>query len=77
MIEMGMNIACLNFSHGSQQYHAEVLENIKTATANYNKKIRMKCPLGIALITKGPEIRTGFPIGVSRYFNSIEDLPDN
>ncbi|XP_068899376.1 pyruvate kinase-like isoform X2 [Tenebrio molitor] len=72
MIEMGMNIACLNFSHGSQQYHAEVLENIKTATANYNKKIRMKCPLGIALITKGPEIRTGFPIGGRLEFNLDE-----
>lgn len=68
MIEGGMNIACLNFEHGSLNYYEEVIENIKLASCNYNKKIGMTCPLAVAVVTKGPIIRTGFPIGVSNCF---------
>lgn len=52
LIANGMNIARLNFSHGT---HEEQLEKIKTI-----KKVReeLGVPVALLLDTKGPEIRT-------------------
>lgn len=53
LINNGMNVARLNFSHGT---HEEHLAKIKTI-----RRIRRKlnAPVAIMLDTKGPEIRTG------------------
>ncbi|MBR7142727.1 MAG: pyruvate kinase [Clostridia bacterium] len=53
MAEAGMNVARLNFSHGSYDSHREKIEKVK--------KLRdeMGIPLAIMLDTKGPEIRIG------------------
>ncbi|KAI5727969.1 hypothetical protein M8J77_009427 [Diaphorina citri] len=59
IIETGMNIARLNFSHGSYEYHGQTIKNIRQAVENYSKRIGMPHALAIALDTKGPEIRTG------------------
>lgn len=53
LMNMGMNVARLNFSHGTHEEHAEVIQNLKEA-----RKL-LKKPLAIMLDTKGPEIRLG------------------
>lgn len=50
----GLNIVRLNFSHGSYEYHESVI-----AHSRQSEKLYPGRPLGIALDTKGPEIRTG------------------
>ncbi|MFD1362240.1 pyruvate kinase [Lentibacillus salinarum] len=53
LIEAGMNVARLNFSHGDFAEHASRIQNIREAAAKTGKTI------AILLDTKGPEIRTG------------------
>ncbi|MGP1598263.1 pyruvate kinase [Peptoanaerobacter stomatis] len=53
LIDEGMNVCRLNFSHGSYDEHQARIDTIK--------KVRneVKRPIAILLDTKGPEIRTG------------------
>lgn len=53
LIREGMNVARLNFSHGTHEEHAKRLENIRQATVVSNR------PVATLLDTKGPEIRLG------------------
>ncbi|MFD2671640.1 pyruvate kinase [Marinicrinis sediminis] len=53
LIEAGMNVARLNFSHGDFEEHGNRIKNIRQACKDLNKTV------AILLDTKGPEIRTG------------------
>ncbi|WP_416151479.1 pyruvate kinase [Salipaludibacillus sp. HK11] len=52
IIEAGMNVARLNFSHGDFAEHGARIKNIREASAETGKNV------AILLDTKGPEIRT-------------------
>src|SRR5699024_9889490 len=52
LIEAGMNVARLNFSHGDHDEHLARIERIRKISKKAGK------PVGIMLDTKGPEIRT-------------------
>jgi len=54
MIQAGMNVARLNFSHGTHQDHAKRLELIREAAGKAGKSV------ALMLDTKGPEIRLGY-----------------
>ncbi|MGI6072197.1 MAG: pyruvate kinase [Lachnospiraceae bacterium] len=49
----GMNVARLNFSHGTHQWHLKVINSIKKLRSELN------LPIAIMLDTKGPECRIG------------------
>lgn len=49
----GMNVARLNFSHGTHEEHKDRVEKIKRLRERHN------LPVALLLDTKGPEIRTG------------------
>ena len=51
MIDAGMNVARLNFSHGTHEEHAKKIEMIKKV------RERKNVPIPIMLDTKGPEFR--------------------
>ena len=53
LIAAGMNVARLNFSHGTYEEHALVIKYLKAA------REKLGVPLAIMLDTKGPEIRLG------------------
>merc|ERR1719454_2828774 len=54
MIDAGMNVARLNFSHGDHKSHGQSVLNLKEAL-----KQRPDKSVAIMLDTKGPETRTG------------------
>ena len=51
MFEAGMNVARLNFSHGSHEEHQKKIDLIKKV------REKMNLPVAIMLDTKGPEYR--------------------
>ena len=53
LLTAGMDVARLNFSHGSHQQHAESIERLRTASLKVRKGVALLADLA------GPKIRTG------------------
>ena len=53
LVEAGMNVARLNFSHGNYEKHGEVIRTIRSISRIMNR------PVGILLDLQGPKIRVG------------------
>ena len=53
LVEAGLNVTRINFSHGGFEENGEKIETIKKVREKLNK------PVALLLDTKGPEIRTG------------------
>ncbi len=60
MLQNGMNVARLNFSHGTHEEHAKTIARFRRV------RDRMKVPAAVLLDTKGPEIRLGMFGGEGR-----------
>jgi len=53
----GMDVARLNFSHGTHDEHARTIKRLREASA------RLSRPIGILADLQGPKIRTGALVG--------------
>jgi len=53
LMRAGMNVARLNFSHGTHQEHEQVIERVRAISA------RLGYPVAILQDLQGPKIRTG------------------
>src|SRR5712675_2311766 len=62
LLRAGMDVARLNFSHGSHANHAETITLLRTAALHLHK------PLAILADLQGPKIRTGALAGGSPVF---------
>ncbi|KAJ3267383.1 hypothetical protein HK104_005949 [Borealophlyctis nickersoniae] len=59
LIENGMNVMRMNFSHGTHEYHAKTIVNLQT----YLSSTKSPKTVAVLLDTKGPEIRSGKLVG--------------
>lgn len=53
LMRAGMNVARLNFSHGTHTEHEQVIQRVRTISA------RLECAVAILQDLQGPKIRTG------------------
>jgi len=53
LIQAGLSVVRLNFSHGNHEFHGSIIANARAAAKELNQTI------AIMLDTKGPEIRSG------------------
>ena len=70
-----MEIARLNFSHGTHDYHLATINNIKRVREYFMETNPYTYqPVAIALDTKGPEIRTGLIRGSGSAFIELSTV---
>jgi pyruvate kinase len=65
LVEHGLDVARLNFSHGQQEDHAQVLDRLRAASRHLGKAV------GVLQDLQGPKIRTG-PLKAGRAGVTLE-----
>ncbi len=68
LVNVGMNVARLNFSHGSHEEHARNISKIREISTDLNT------PIGILLDLSGPKLRVGEIAGGSVTLKSGQDF---
>jgi pyruvate kinase len=68
MIRAGMDVARLNFSHGSRSSHARAIRRVRTAAANVGRSV------GLLLDLQGPKLRVGEFRGGAAYLRQGSKL---
>ncbi|HIJ41997.1 MAG TPA: pyruvate kinase, partial [Deltaproteobacteria bacterium] len=68
LILAGMNVARLNFSHGTHEEHRKVFERIRSLAKSLNR------PVGVMQDLQGPKIRTGKIKGGSLVLKAGEEF---
>eukprot|EP00977_Amphora_coffeiformis_P011181 scaffold2671_cov167-Amphora_coffeaeformis.AAC.19 len=68
MMDAGMTAARINMSHGSHDYAAKIIDNVRAAAAHRHKLVP------IILDTKGPEIRVSWLSSATLDLKSGEDV---
>ncbi len=68
MIVAGMDVARLNFSHGTHETHGRLISAVREAARRTGKRI------GIMLDTRGPEVRLGFFSGGRAHLETGSDF---
>ena len=56
MIQAGMDVCRLNFSHGDHASHQEIFNRVRKLSAKYNNQVAILCDI------QGPKIRTGLMV---------------
>lgn len=56
MIQAGMDVCRLNFSHGDHASHQEIFDRVRRLSAKYNNQVAILCDV------QGPKIRTGMMV---------------
>ncbi|WP_373693596.1 pyruvate kinase [Limnofasciculus baicalensis] len=83
LVEAGMNVARLNFSHGSHEFHGETIQNLREISQQQNKPLALlqdlcgpKIRLG-TLPTEGIEVKAGEEITfvLQQEGNNINEIP--
>ena len=70
MVEAGMNVVRLNFSHGEHEWHAQIIERVRAISREKNQAIAILADM------QGPRIRTELKVPINLQCDTIVTVSD-